>query len=73
CLAENLRLHFHELVHVAQWQHLGAVSFLQRYINEVQSLGYDEAPLEKIAYAFDDHFSKGKDKIDVPNFIAIKI
>ncbi|PSV43183.1 hypothetical protein [Photobacterium indicum] len=70
---ENIRLHFHELVHVAQWLHLGANSFLQRYITQVQSLGYNEAPLEKIAYAFDCHFSENGSKIDVPNYIAAKI
>ncbi|MGR5076057.1 hypothetical protein [Photobacterium swingsii] len=72
-VAQNLRLHFHELVHVAQWQHLGASAFLQRYITEVQNLGYDEAPLEKIAYAFDTHFNNGGGKVDVPSYIAAKI
>lgn len=68
--SQNLRLHFHELVHVAQWNYLGAKGFLKRYISEVQSVGYDEAPLEKIAYAFDRHFVEGGQKIDVQNYIA---
>lgn len=71
-LASDLRLHFHELVHVAQWGHLGAISFLERYINEIQTSGYNEAPLEKMAYAFDSHFMDGGEEIDVLNYIAKK-
>jgi hypothetical protein len=47
--ADNLRLHFHELVHVAQWKQLGAVNFIQCYINEINSYGYLKAPLEEMA------------------------
>ncbi|HGF5052637.1 TPA: hypothetical protein ACF31V_004699, partial [Vibrio parahaemolyticus] len=72
-VAQNLRLHFHELVHVAQWKALGAIGFLQRYISEVQSVGYNDAPLEKLAYAFDRHFSQGGQKVDVPSYVENKI
>lgn len=72
-VAQDLRLHFHELVHVAQWKSLGAIGFLQRYISEVQSVGYHEASLEKIAYAFDHHFAQGGQKVDVPSYIENKI
>ncbi|KPL98284.1 hypothetical protein [Vibrio splendidus] len=68
--SQDLRLHFHELVHVAQWSYLGAIGFLERYISEVQRVGYGKAPLEKIAYAFDRHFVEGGQKIDVQNYIA---
>lgn len=72
-VALDLRLHFHELVHVSQWNALGAIGFLQRYISEVQTLGYAEAPLEKIAYTFDYHFAQGGQKIDVPSYIENNI
>jgi hypothetical protein len=72
-LASDLRLHFHELVHVAQWAHLGAIPFMERYITEIQTSGYDESPLEKMAYAFDAHFTDGGEQIDVPNYVAQKI
>lgn len=72
-VAQDLRLHFHELVHVAQWKTLGTIGFLQRYISEVQSVGYNEAPLEKLAYAFDRHFSQGGKKVDVPSYVESKI
>lgn len=72
-VASNLRIHFHELVHVAQWEHLGATAFMERYMTEIQTLGYDGAPLEKMAYGLDSHYAKGGEKIDVPNYVAQKI
>ena len=51
------RLHFHELVHVAQWETLGASSFIGRYILEIQRNGYSQAPLEVMAYSLDNHFA----------------
>ncbi|PHX06451.1 hypothetical protein [Vibrio splendidus] len=71
-VAKDLPLHFHELVHVAQWKTLGAIGFLRRYITEVQSVGYNEAPLEKLAYAFDLRFSQGGQKVDVPSYVENK-
>lgn len=72
-LADNLRIHFHELVHVAQWEQLGAIHFIQRYISEINICGYDKAPLEEMAYLCDSHFSKGGDKLDIPNYVSQKI
>ncbi|HED35291.1 MAG TPA: hypothetical protein ENJ08_13935 [Gammaproteobacteria bacterium] len=72
-IAQNLRLHFHELVHVAQWAHLGATSFIKRYISEIQISGYEGAALEQMAYALDSRFSKGGEKVDVPDYVAQKI
>ena len=71
---KNLRLHFHELVHVAQWEKLGAVNFIQRYIGEIESNGYADAPLEKMAYGLDAHYdaNRGK-KLDVPSYVSEKI
>lgn len=72
-VANNLKLHFHELVHVAQWDKLGVALFIQRYISEIQIYGYEEAPLEKMAYAFDDHFSRGGEKVDVISYVSQKV
>ncbi len=59
--ANELRLHFHELVHVLQWRELGPQGFIERYIREIQNFGYNNAPLEKMAYALDGHYqSKGR-------------
>lgn len=70
---KNLRLHFHELVHVAQWKYLGAANFIQRYIEEIQNFGYAEAPLEKMAYGLDAHYSNNGQEIDVLNYVSRKI
>lgn len=69
---DNLKLHFHELVHVAQWEHLGAVEFIRRYITEIQTNGYSSAPLEQMAYAFDNHFSNGREKFDISSYVLEK-
>jgi len=53
----EIALHFHELVHVLQWQNLGALQFIQRYITEIQQFGYQDAPLEKMAYELQSKFS----------------
>lgn len=58
-VTQNLRLHFHELVHIAQWDQLGAANFIQRYIEEIQRHSYEDAPLEKMAYGLDAHYASG--------------
>lgn len=67
--ADQLRLHFHELVHVAQWRELTPQRFIERYIQEIQKYGYDEAPLEKMAYALDGHYQKQGRPINVEEFV----
>ncbi|KUJ73964.1 hypothetical protein AVO42_00655 [Thiomicrospira sp. XS5] len=56
--ARNAALHFHELVHVCQYQNLTQQGFIKRYIQEIQYFGYDESPLEKMAYQLEDHYRK---------------
>lgn len=55
--AGELRLHVHELVHVAQWTVLGPENFLKRYLLEIQQYGYDNAPLEKMANALERRYA----------------
>jgi hypothetical protein len=43
-------LHFHELIHVIQWRLLGPERFLAAYANGVDEFGYENSPLEKMAY-----------------------
>jgi len=67
--ANELRLHFHELVHVVQWRELAPQGFIERYIREIQDFGYDNAPLEKMAYALDGYYqSKGR-HLSVEQFV----
>lgn len=67
--AHELRLHFHELVHVIQWRELTSQGFIERYIGEIQDFGYDEAPLEKMAYALDGHYQKKGRHLSVEQFV----
>jgi len=43
-------LHFHELVHVVQWARLGAGRFLLAYGLGLLQFGYENSPLESMAY-----------------------
>jgi hypothetical protein len=51
-----LNLHFHELVHVLQWQQLGAAGFVARYLAEIAQHGYRQAPLEQMAYGLEQRY-----------------
>jgi len=64
--ADDVSIHFHELVHVIQWRELGPRAFIQRYIEEIQTFGYSrQAPLEGMAFGLQDHFDEGAKPFDV--------
>ncbi len=52
-------LHFHELVHVVQYQRLGVERFLWAYSLGIAHHGYEDSPLEKIAYDLQLEFEHG--------------
>ncbi len=56
---EWLRLLFHELVHMVQYQVLGVEEFIRRYVNGWARNGfrYETIPLEQNAYALDARFA----------------
>lgn len=64
----TLSLHFHELVHVAQWRKLGEKNFIGRYIDEIGTYGYKNAPLEEMAYHLQGLFEK-QQPVDVVDFV----
>ena len=49
--ATDESVHFHELVHVIQWQVLGPKNFLLLYATGLAGRGYLECPLETMAFA----------------------
>lgn len=63
---DRLSMHFHELVHVAQWQALGVEAFIQRYLSEITEYGYSNAPLEQMAYGFERRYQRGLPPLNVP-------
>ncbi|WP_372740205.1 hypothetical protein [Neptunomonas sp.] len=69
----DLEFHFHELVHVQQWHYLGAQNFVSRYIQEINQHGYQEAPLEQMAYGLGAYFSAKNPAIDIPAYVQSKI
>jgi len=52
-------LHFHELVHIVQWERLGVDNFLLAYGLGLLSFGYERSPLEQIAYVLQGSFDHG--------------
>jgi hypothetical protein len=52
-------LHFHELVHVIQYRRLGVDRFLWAYGLGLALHGYDDSPLEKMAYDLQLEFEHG--------------
>lgn len=56
-LAESV--HFHELVHVAQWRVLGIEDFLLTYAVGVAHHGYARSPLEAVAFEAQAAFERG--------------
>jgi len=64
--ARDESLHFHELIHVAQWDHLGPERFLTAYAaGHMQSGGYRQNPLEIMAYQLQAAFDLRSPPFDV--------
>jgi hypothetical protein len=53
-------LHFHELIHVIQWQVLGPKDFLLLYAAGLAEHGYSDSPLERMAYDHQRRFDSGE-------------
>ncbi|MFX0204068.1 MAG: hypothetical protein ACFFCW_48845 [Candidatus Hodarchaeota archaeon] len=64
CATESL--YFHELVHVAQWETLGVDNFLLAYGIGLIQFGYENSPLEQMAYTLQRNFEMGS----IPNGIV---
>lgn len=63
--ANRESLHFHELVHVVQWAHLGVEKFLTAYAAGLALQGYRHSPLEVMAYDLQDYFDQNGQPGDV--------
>jgi len=57
--------HFHELVHVLQWQALGAKRFIAAYADGLQRVDYRHSPLEVMAYTLQRVFDISNTPFDV--------
>ena len=63
-------VHFHELVHVVQWQTLGVAEFLSTYAVGLAQHSYETSPLESIAFWLEGQFISGIAPFDVSDFVA---
>ena len=53
-------LHFHEMVHVVQWDELGPQNFILLYAIGLAQNGYRQSPLERIAYDLQAEFERNQ-------------
>jgi hypothetical protein len=56
---------FHEMVHVIQWARLGVDRFLLAYGAGLIEFGYEESPLERMAYGLQECFDNDNVPDDV--------
>ena len=63
-------VHFHELIHVIQWRLLGPEGFLVAYANGLDDFGYENSPLEKMAYDAEASFKRSLAIFDAEKFVA---
>lgn len=70
---DDLEIHIHELMHTVQWEQLGGKGFLKRYVQEINEFGYDDAPLENMAYDLGRSFKSGAVAQDVVKLVCEKI
>lgn len=71
--AENESVHFHELVHVVQWTHLGVERFLLAYAAGLLGYGYRNSPLEQMAYGLQEYFDRNGTPGNAETFIRGKL
>lgn len=53
-------IHFHEIIHVIQWEALGAERFLALYAEGLEKHGYRNSPLEAMAYEHEERFKSSE-------------
>jgi len=71
--SNNENVHFHELVHVIQWQLLGPERFLFSYANGLECFGYRQSPLEAMAYDAETAFTSSTGIFNVEKMVAEKL
>jgi hypothetical protein len=72
-ICKDESLHFHELIHVVQWDYLGAEKFLIGYALGLIQHGYAKSPLEIMAYKHQRAFETGVSPYPVINIVASEL
>jgi hypothetical protein len=63
-------VHFHEMIHVVQWKTLGVRPFLLTYALGILRYGYEQSPLEAIAFESQARFEQGMAMSSVAERVA---
>jgi len=63
-------IHFHELIHIIQWNELGAENFILVYGANLLISGYRLHPLEAIAYDLQTDFDQGRSIPDLESRVS---
>jgi hypothetical protein len=71
--AGDEQIHFHELIHVVQWQLLGPERFLAAYISGLENYGYCNNPFKVIAYNAEAEFCRNARPFDAEKFVEEEI
>ncbi len=71
--AGRAELHFHELVHIVQWQILGIDTFLMVYGIGLLKFGYWNSPLEVMARKHTDLFKKKEPVFNVETLVRSEV
>lgn len=72
-VASDEATHFHELVHVVQWEYIGFDRFVLAYAIGLLFCGYRDSLLEVIAYDHEARFRRGTAPYDVPSNVMRQI
>ena len=67
--AADESLHFHEMIHVIQWQVLGPKGFLAAYAEGLARFGYRDSPLEVMAYDLQACFENESEPFDAERLV----
>ena len=65
-------LYFHELVHVVQWDRLGVDNFLLAYAVGLMQHGYEQSPLEQMAFELQARFNQQRVPENLVEFISLR-
>ncbi len=72
-LANWEAIHFHELLHIIQWEYLGTERYLTAWAIGTTKLGYRANPLEKMAFRHQSRFETEKKPYNVVREVTAEI
>jgi hypothetical protein len=72
-LADWEAVHFHELLHIVQWERLGTERYLTAWAVGTITRGYRDNPLEEMAFRHQSRFETDKKPYDIAREVAAEI